>query len=379
MRHSDLILLLAILFFGNYVNAFADNREVNLSSELIGKVIEGHKFIEQSTVCLSGTIISFKRVYVKSDSDIVVISFDPQRQFQFYKNHDLARVEYIQPKEGTQIVPDHKYNDITEILLRTKNYDYYYDANDTTGNPSADVTRSKIPGKFVDARLQMDLYLNTGILTTLTGGKIIEVLQRPIGKVESRECEGTPNALWITGLETISKGKNGDNEYANWSIVFDPNRYYALLRHEFYLKDKNNDYLIHVTVKVDSQMMDNGTVVPKEIVEECYTKVHGRFIDRCTVNITSTEIPEDALFSEGSFKETGRNYTLIEESPDGRPISEQYIDVPQPWLKTPRNHNEVSFIYYIDWTRVCFALIGFLMLLIAFFLFRRSKKNKNNL
>jgi hypothetical protein len=377
MRYLNLILLLVILVFDDSGIVFADDSEVKLSSDLVREIIEGHKFIEQSTVCFSGTIVKFERVKLEPNSDFASIQFEPYKQYQFCKKRDLMRVEYIQPREGTEVAPDHKYNDVTVILLRTKDYDYYYDANATTGNPSASVTRSKKPSKFVDAYLQTDLYRYTNILTTLPGFKVIEILQKPISKIERREYGGIPDALWITGLEEISKGQNGNKEYANWSIILNPNSHYALLYHESYGKDENNNFFIHCIDKVTSHITDNGVVVPKEIIEDWYIKDDGRYIDRRIVNITSTDAPDDALFFESSFKDTGRNYTLIDESPDGRPMSKQYIDVPQSWLKTPRNQNEVSFIYYIDWTRVCFALTGFLMLLIAFFLFRRSKKNEN--
>jgi hypothetical protein len=380
MRTLKLVFLLAVLFFCNFGDVLAsDKGEVDLSSDLVKKIIDGHKFIEQSTVCLSGTIIRYNRVYVNPNTDVDTILFAPTRQFQFYKNHNLARVEYFQPQEGTRIAPDHKYNDITEIVLRTKDYDYYYDAIGTSGNSAADVTRSKIPSQLVEAYLQTDLYINIEILTALAGGKIIEVLQRPIEKIESRECGGVPDALWITGLETTSKNKKGDKEYANWSITLNPNRHYALLRHEFYVKDENNNDIIHATMKIDSRITANGSVVPTEIIEECYIDKQGRYIDRQTIDIISTAAPEDVLFSESSFKETGRNYMLTDESPDGKPMSKQHVYVPQPWLNVPRNQNAVSFVYYVDWTRVCFVLAGFFMLLIAVFLFRRSNRNKDNL
>jgi hypothetical protein len=309
------------LFLGGCGNASTGKGKVKLSSELFNEIVEGHKFIEQSTVCLSGTVVEFKRVKLELNSDPDSIKFESPRQYQFYKKHDLARVEYVQPIVGTQIAPDHKYNDITTILLRTKDYDYYYHAYPTTDNPypSADVTKSKrSASKLVDISLYSDLYVDTNVLTTTRGGKIIEFgfLKTPIDKIENRECNGVPNALWIIGSETTSKGKSGGKEYGNWLFVFDPNRHYALLRHEYYVKDKNNDYIIHCTNNVSSQITDNGTVVPKEIIDDWYIKDDGRYIDRKIVNITSTEVPDDALFTESSFKETGRYYNLHDESPE---------------------------------------------------------------
>jgi hypothetical protein len=379
MKYLNLILLLMFLIFENCCNVFADNGEVNLSSDLVRKIIEGHKFIEQSTVCLSGTVIEFERAKLELNSDPASIKYSPSKRYRFYKKHDLARVEYIRTQEGTQIAPDHKYNDVTWMLLRSKDYDYNYFADVTTGNPSASVTRSKRPDHFVDTCLQTDLYRRTSSLTTLPGFKVVDMLQRPIGKIETREYDGVPNALWISGVEEIAKEKNGDKKYANMLVVLDTNHHYALLYHEFYIKYDDNNYFIHSTNKIKSHITDSNAVVPKEIIEDCYVKDDGRYIDRYTVDIESTDAPDDALFSESSFKDTGRNYILTDESSDGIPTSKQYIDVPQPWLKKTNSQNEVSFVYYIDWTRVCLVLAVFFILIIVFFLFRRSKKNENNL
>jgi hypothetical protein len=373
-----------LLFFVHVYSSVvcAKDDGILLDSDLVKKIIEGHQTLEQSTKYLSGQIVRVKKNVDGANSN--TSQRHQPRQYYFYKNSDQVRLEYIQPQQDTQIATGHKYNDITEIILRTDNFDYLYSAIPSTGLPFANLTRSKIPNDIIDIRIKTDLFRNIGALTALPTLKVIEVLQKPVGKIEYKPYEGFTNAIWISGVEQTSKGQSGESEFSNWQIVLNSHEHYALLNYSLYGKDAIGNVIMQIDVKIASQNIADYVIVPKEIVYESYfnflAKDQKRSAEQTTINIFSTEMLDEKLFSEDSFKEAGRNYVIVDESPSGVRAANQIIHAaPLPPLESRMPSVDNSYVPspMMQLVRIVLIAIGLILLLLALLsVFWKSIKNK---
>ncbi|MDR2346207.1 MAG: hypothetical protein LBE18_09090 [Planctomycetaceae bacterium] len=367
MSYLKLSLVVVILLCFDNVRLWAKEHEIVLNSEIVKEIIRGHNKLEQATRNISGLIVRLKDNADETDSNTTKNNNQNDlRQYFFYKNSDLLRLEYIQPLENTWIAKGHKYNDITFILLRTKNFDYEYYAIPSKGDSGvsfANLIKSKIPNDRVGVNIRTDLLAVINILTALPGVKITEVLQRPIGKVEKRQYDNIPDALWLSGVEEITKSQKGTNEYANWQIILNPHQDYALMYHTIYGKDDSGKPFIQVEIKVTSQEIKKDFVVPKEIFNESY--LNGKkSSERVTIDIHSTEEQDKNLFSEDSFKEVGRRYVLSEMSSTGKQNADKIIDVaPYYYRSYPESMMKVKSAEWSLLQIVLVAAVPFLLLL----------------
>jgi hypothetical protein len=350
--------------------------EIDIDAQLFREIAKGHKFLEQSTENLSGTILTYRDL---RELDFPVDT-KPSRHINFYKKGDLLRVDCVYPMEGTTVLPGHPYNDITDVFLHTKDYDYRYMAVFSTGVPYANLLKSKVPYEDVQLALRSDYHQNVNFLFSLQGMRVLQMLQLKIGKVERRAYSDVPDAVWITGDE--EKGENGDIAY--WVIVLNPNQHYALLYHEGNRKSKKPNKSITFSNKIVSQKLNDGKLFPKQIIFESQVFDLHR-LEKNQITITSTEKPDDKLFSEAAFKEMGRDYVVVNVLPNQKQVPDNLLEAAPLQARMTPEHYAVKNIMkemvepsYWSLTRILLLVSGIVLLVIAFFQLLSNRKRKQS-
>lgn len=350
MRYS---LILIILIFSVQVRAaFAQN---NASySSLLRDIVHGHQLLTQYVDCLSGKIECFNNL-----SDTNKTDSTPVRQFLFFRDNTLIRLEYIHPIKNTDILPGHEKNDITEVLLKTMNSAFRYNAISTTGVPYANLFRLKGTDDSLELTLKTDFYSNINALTALPGCAVIDLLQDQIKSMEHRRYDNVSNALWITSADRETK--NGD--ISHWTVVLNPNQHYAVLFHEATVKSVKTGNVIVASGKVASQVVD-GKVLPQEIVLEGQMQAR-KTSERYIVVVFSTVKPDGKLFTEESFKELGRDYAIVDVLPNQTQVGGNVVNAAPVEARMPEYLFQKNPRLAWPWSRIFLMSTGVVLIIIA--------------
>ncbi|GHT42660.1 hypothetical protein FACS189443_5890 [Planctomycetales bacterium] len=283
------------------------------------------------------------------------------------------RLDYINPMEGADVLPDDKRNDITEVVMRSGgNYDYHYSAVSTTGIPFSNLFKSKTPYAALQMRFQADFNQNINALTALPGGKVVDLLQRKIKSVIKRPYENIANALWFTGEEIDTNTGNS----STWTLVLNPNQHYALLFHKAMVTGKQSGNSIIASGKIVSQTMQDGKILPKEIILE--GEMPGRKTkERSVISVNSTDEPDAKLFTEESFKELGRDIAVVDVLPNqkqmpGRIVEAAPLETRMPDYSAFLIGQGTSTAW--SWTRILLLTSGVIMVIIACILLYNRRK-----
>jgi hypothetical protein len=323
MKNIFLLLVFVTSFFNVFVFAVAHGE--NIDSNLIREIIQGHRLLEQSLQHVSGKIECFNKTVIEEKTDA------HNKQILFFKDHNLLRLEYISPQDGTSIAPNHQYNDITRVIMQNNDFNFQYTAIPTTGVPYANLSKSQKPDEAIDLTIHADFYQHINALIALPGGcSVADLLQGKIETIEKRQYEDIPNALWIESVEEKTKDATG-----SWKIVLNPNQHYALVFHEAqvnYLKTGNQ---LTSSGKIVSQKMNDGKLFPKEIFFEGRA-TNFENTQQTIMSILSTDKPDNKLFTETSFKDLGRDYVSVTVLPNQKTVSEEKV------ILQGRVHPEIS-------------------------------------
>ncbi|MGL4942570.1 MAG: hypothetical protein ACRC46_05195 [Thermoguttaceae bacterium] len=349
MMRSHFILLFFLVSFGHGVMS----QEKALDSNLLREIVKGHQFLEHSTECLSGKIERFRKQEGRTAYDTT-----PERQLLFFRDHELLRLDYLRQREGTEILPGYSSNDITEVILRSKEHDLQYTAVSTTGVPYANLFKSKLPDSKLEMVLQTDCYRTLNALFALPGGRILDVLQRDIGGIECRQYNDVTDALWIFGPESTS----ASGDVANWKIVLNPQQHYALLYHEACVKNEKTGFSITTTITATTQTTDAGDVFPNEIRTESQIMDQSSG-ERYIVSALSTAKPDGKLFTEESFKELGRDYAVVDVLPNqtqvgGHVVNAAPLEARMPEYLLPKNPRLAW-----PWSRIFLLFTGVILII----------------
>jgi hypothetical protein len=342
-------------------------QELKLDSHLINDIVQGHKFLEQSLKCLTGKI-----TWVDNTPTQTLSSPPQTRIFLFYNNKDSLRLEYIEPHELTQVLPGHKGNDITNVIICAPDYDFNYLAVATTGVPYANLFKSKSPDELLRMRAQTDYHKNINSLISLPGVKVTDLLQREIGKIEKCKYDNISHALLIEGKKDVSK----TGAIGNWKIILNPEQHYALMYHEVSVNDKSKNFSLITSGKIISQKIGNNKILPKKIINE--SQVNERQIKKnIEIEITSTNKPDEFLFKENSLKELGRDYVVVDVLPnqkqaDGGTIVEAApLAARMPDYLIDKNPRSAW-----SWYRIILILSGLILITIACIRMFLNKKTR---
>ena len=362
MKHILISIFLGISFLSHVVFA----QEVKIDSGLLRDIASGHQLLALYAESLSGRIEYSSDVPVAGGEQLI-------GRFLFFRDKDLLRLESIAPKKGTEILPGHEKNDITSVVMKSKEYYYEYRAIPTTGVPSADVSRSTVPDEA------MKITLNTGFLehinvlfapSVFLEARVVDILQDKIGNIGNRPYKEVLDALWIES----PKITDTEGSVASWVIVLNPKQHYALLFCEVCLTNPKMGLTATSSVTVSSQITDDGKVLPKEILFKGQTKVtaHGREQEvntgkHTSVTIFSTAKPDSRLFTEESFKDLGRDYTVVDILPNQKMAQGGHVVSAAPLASRMPYYPPIEGFSREDWPwwRIVFVSVGVIMIAIA--------------
>jgi len=313
MKHL-LISILLLFWFSGHI-AFA--QEVRVDSGLLKDIASGHQLLSRHVETLSG-----RMECVWSSSSLEKHETSTCRQFMFFRDKDLLRLEYIHPMEDAKVFPGHEKNDITEVSVISKEHDFHYIVIPSTGVPYANLHKSTGANEALRITLAGDFYSNVDALVAVdgaTGAKIVDLLQDKIGSVETRQYNDVPDAMWIKSPKSVDESGTD----SGWTVILNPKQHYALLFCEIRVENLKNGFSVICSKTVSSQVADDGKILPKEIVSKGQTKalVSGQKQELNTssyalVSILSTDKPDGRLFTEESFKDMGRDYAVVDMLPN---------------------------------------------------------------
>ncbi|MDR1478508.1 MAG: hypothetical protein LBJ00_06150 [Planctomycetaceae bacterium] len=345
-------------------------QEFKLDSKLINDIVQGHKFLEQSLESLTGKITresSIGKITRLDNTPNQTLPSVTQKDFLFYNDKNLLRLEYIAPREGAQVLPDHKGNNITDVIICTPDYDFRYLAIATTGVPYANLFKSKSPDESLRMMVQSDYYETINSLSSFPSVKVTDLLQREIGKIEKCKYDKVSNALLIEGKEDISK-----KGVSSWKIILNPEEHYALMYHEIVVNDKSTNFSLITSGKVTSQKIANK-IFPQKITTE--TQINNqvnnkidehKMIGRVEIEITSTNKPDGFLFIENSFKELGRDYVIVNVAADQKQKDGVFVDAAPLAARMPNYAiDDITSAPYWSWHRIILIAFGTILMIIA--------------
>jgi hypothetical protein len=360
--------LISILLFFSFLEYAVIAQEVPVDSGLLRDIVHGHQLLTQYTECLSGKIEPFVGSSNTGEPDI-----SPGRRFLFFRDKDLLRLEYINPLKNTEIFQGHDKNDVTEVIMRSKDHYFQYMAVPTTGVPFANLWRSTVPSEELKLTLGSDFYSRINALVAVNGTvdfKVIDLLQDKIGSIENRQYNDIPDALWIKSIMNMDKAGNS----SHWMVVMNPKQHYALLFFVFRVENSKTGFLATSSTTVSAQVTDNGKIFPKEIVFKGQTKTSAngqkQELDtgsRSLITILSTDKIDDKLFTEESFKNLGRDYTVVDVLPNQKRADSGYVVNAAP-LKSRMPHypiDEFAKSEWMSWKRIMVLSVGILLIAVG--------------
>lgn len=372
-----LILLALVLLWGQSVTTFA--QEKNIDSNILREIALGHQLLVQQTDCLSGTIESYN-----AHSETEELEYAAGRFFLFFRDKDLLRLEYINPRDGTGIFPGHKKNDITEVIVKSKDRNFNYWAISTTGVPYANLQRSTVLSEETKIILDTDFYSKINSLTVLDGSvtaKVTDMLQQEIGTIENRKYGDVPDALWIKGKESVDKAGN----VSNWTFVLNTKQNYALLFYEIRVENPKTDYVVLITGTRSTQVTNDGKILPKEISYEGKTRVQveGKKQvlhtgERTSVSVSSTAQPDSKLFTEEGFKDLGRDYAVVDVLPNRKEVPGEVVNAAPPEARASAYLIQKNPRLAWPWSRIVFLALSATMIVIACSLMYFKRKNSKD-
>ena len=362
------MLVLALLIFGLLSRAGLA-QGVRVDSGLLRDIIRGHQLLAQNTECLSGKI-----ELVRGTSKTEKLEYSSSRNFLFFQDKDSLRLEYIAPREGTEIFPGHEKNDIVEVFMKTKDRNFKYAAIGTTGVPYANLSRSTVISEGQKITLDADFYSNINALfapSSFSGAKVIDVLQDEIGFIENRKYNDVADALWIGSPKRVDSAGNA----SSWKIVLHPSQHYALLFYEMRMENSKTGRTLVTTGTVLSQVTDDGIILPKEIVVEGKTRWlsdgQNQMLttgERALMTVFSTDKPDGKLFTEKSFEDMGRDYTVVDILPNQKMAPGGHVVSAAPLAaRTPYYPIEGFARADWPWWRIVLVSIGIVIIAIACF------------
>ena len=348
---------------------------IELSADLLRDIIRGHQLLTQHTECVSGKIES-----LQGSSNTEKLEHSGGRIFLFFRDKDLLRLEYIAPLKDTEVFPEHEKNDITAVTILAKDHNFQWWAIPSSGVPYANLFRSTKMDEALEITVGADFYSGVNALVSLDGSpgaKMIDLLQGIIGTVENRRYEEVPDALWIKGVENVDNVGNT----SNWTVVLNPKRHYALLFYEIRVENPKTGTTMVSSGTRSSQVMDDGKILPKEIVFKGLTETlaagQKQILNtgkRTLVTILSTDKPDARLFTEESFKDLGRDFAVVDVLLDQQHIGGPVVLAAPLKSRIPSDPLELA-----NWScfRIILFALGALLMgvggLLMFFRWRRSK------
>jgi hypothetical protein len=361
MKNILLLLLLLLLFFitGFFnVFVFAIDPEKDIDSNLIREIIQGHRFLEQSIEHVSGKIEHFNKMVIEEKTD------SHNKQILFFKDHNLLRLEYISPQDGTSIAPNHQYNDITRVIMQNNDFNFQYTAIPTTGVPYANLSKSQKPDEAIDLTIHADFYQSIKALFALPGGTVAGLLQGKIKTMEKHQYEDFPDALWIKSVEEKTKDTT-----TSWTIVLNPDQHYALLFHEAQVEYYKTGDKITASGKITSQKMNDGKLFPQKILLEGHAK-NLYSTEQTILSIFSTDEPDNKFFTENSFKDLGRDYVSVTILPSQKTAPGGTIVNAAPLEARVHNYSNTMVPQKSEWngTRIILVITGVILILLGCFI-----------
>jgi hypothetical protein len=380
MKLTLIPTLLAFSFFG-FIPLVAFAQEAQVDSGLLRDIVRGHQLLSQYTECLAGEIECFR-----GSSEAGKLEFSSGRRFLFFRDKDLLRLEYVDPRKDTEIFPGHEKNDVTRVIMRSKDHYFRYMAVGTTGVPYANLWKSTESDEASEMTFNSDFYSNINALLqpgAITGVKVSGMLQDKIGSIETRKYNDVPDALWIRGIQRVEGGY-----VSQWTIVLNPKQHYALLFDEMRTENSKTGFLATSSRTVTSQVTDDGKILPKEIVFKGQTRAltNGQKQEvntgkRTLVSIFTTDKPDDRLFTEESFKDLGRDYAVVNVLPNQKHADGGHVVSAAP-LSSRLPYYPVDDFSKQEWSWISIILLSTGILLTAvgglrlYFQWQRSKKQK---
>jgi hypothetical protein len=324
MRKRLFFLVLISLCCLNSVCLAQDKQAI---ADVLRNIEQGRRALAEDFETLSGELkIS------SGSSESEELEYSSEQHMLFYKDADSLRVEYIEPRRGTEASAEVGKNDVTRILVNTKDWFYEYLPVGAT-----DASLVKRPASRVKDKLPArEHYGVIGALVGTDGYHDANAVdwtqfQEAIDSVEYRPYEGVSEALWLKGVDADKAGNISD-----FTFVFDPKQRYALLFYEVNVELPERQTKLIVSGTRTTQATADGKILPKEVARYSSTEsvADGQKRiqttgSRAVVTIVSTEKPDAELFSEESFKKLGRNCVVAEV-----PKRMQPVNYPRP--KTAR-------------------------------------------
>ncbi len=346
-------------------------------SELLREIAKGHEQLAKDIECLSGVIE--ERV---SNSEKDKSGYLPIPRVFFFKDNDLWRLEYEDPKKETVIYPEHPKNKITKVLVSTPEHYYDFWAIGTTGVPYANLFKKEAASES-DKSVIYGKYSMLGALFavgSIPNTNVADYLLNEIESIEYREYEDLPNALWIKGVEL----QDQNEATSNWTIVLDPQQHYALRFYETVITVPQTQVKYEIRGTRTVQITSDGKVFPKEIEKHSTieTIVDGKkqtqhMDSLSSVIIESTDRPDPKLFTEESFKELGRDFVVIPVSASGERGTGETVYAAPLEARTSdyiaRKNSKLTWL----WGRVLFAIVGAALIATACLIKFFGKKKEN--
>ena len=381
MKRTIIFTLLALGFSGHLVLA----QEVRVDPELLRDIVRGHQLLSQYAECLSGKVEIFRE---SSSMEKPELS-SSERSFLFFRDKKLLRLEYIHPMKDTEVFPGHEKNNITEVIMFSKDRNFQWRAIPSTGVPYANLFRSTGSNATLEITLSGDFYDNINALVAVSGSidyTIVDLLQNEIGHVESRRYNEVHDAVWITSPKNTDTAGNT----SSWTVVLNPKQHYALLFHEMRVENSKTAFLATSSKTIITQVSSDGKIFPKEIV----FKGQGRALvdtqkqevntgNRALVSVFATDKPDEWLFSEESFKDMGRDYAVVDVLPNQKPADTGGLVMAAPLAsRVPYYPVDEFSVSHWSWIRIVLMASGIVLIAIAclrmYFRWRHSKTHGND-
>ncbi|GEM_PF-1454395 len=283
--------------------------ETELEAQLLRAVSAAHDRLVQSTEHVAGEL---KIIRKEGDAS-------REETIRFAKDGPKLRLEYSRlqgpPQAGPEWAKKERSHIVREIFIHSGKRFYHLEGylNENSGV----LYYSDFEDAEFRVRCNSDFLYWLTILYRFPETSVLDLLQRPIAKVETRPWREVPNALWITGKPMVSE----EGTETDWTVVLNPDLLYAAVFYEFQARNATGGVSLRTSCEIEPQRLGEDTLLPRRVLRRAENpgKTPTEWVYQ--FNFTSVGQVDPSLFEEESLKTLLGTIARVEVLPDGRRVT----------------------------------------------------------
>lgn len=289
------------------------NGEVSVDPSVLRFIVEAHKKLEESTQCVAGQL-----TVIHKDGQT-----ERQEVIRFAKALEKLRLEYWRshgpPQQGPEWAKKEKPVSLQEIFISTG--DRWCRVECDLSEDTATLYRSEIEDTHFRVKSRSSFLYWLTALVAYPETRVVDLLQRPIKRVEIKSWGGLGDALWIEGEPMVSE----EGTATTWTVVLNPRLCYAAVLYEFEARNEERGHVVSTRCEIEPQVIRENDILPRRIVQRVVYPGRSPVEREYSFDFSSVGQVDRSLFDESSLRRIAATVVVVDVSPDGKRVTQEVI------------------------------------------------------